>query len=658
MVPMRRYLAPLTALCLLVVGTPSLRAQGLADDKTAPVEQGKYVPAIELLPDSVAGLVRIPNLPKFCEGWSRTHFGQLMEDESMKPYIDAQRERAISYLEGLGSKVGLRPQDLYDIASGEVVTAWLPFEKDTRRPFTVCVVADIRGLRDKADDAAAQIDEDLKAGGWERKDIEHRGQQVRVYNNKPKPGQLKVEQIVISLDDTRIIAADRDSVVTDLLDAIAGEPKSEAISTDDDFKTILTRSAQAIRKPVQDGGGILSGEWFARPFQMGRIVRESLEIDRGNDVDILKLLENQGFDAVKAAGGVFAIAGNRYDILHRGYILAPATTDEPSKYQQAARMLQFPNVPIAEIPSWVHAGAASFNRLNLKIEDAFWASESLINEALGDEIFRDIIDGIRDDEDGPQIDIAKNVLPNLDNQVIVITDNTTPTELGSERMLVAMRVRNADAIKNAIRKAMEVEPDAELVEQLPGANIWRVQRGGESEDFDADLFKDLELGFDDEVVEEAPPLLDHWAIAMVDQGNGSTSPYLMFSNDADLLILIAKRIQEGTGDGLRDQDSIQQVMESLKDLGCQEPSFDRAVRLKLSLRAKYELLRQGKLKESGSVLASFYRRFLEGDEQEEDDPLEVSKLPPLEKIERYLPDGGSFFETTEDGWSLTGFFLK
>ena len=40
----------------------------------------------------------------------------------------------------------------------------------------------------------------------------------------------------------------------------------------------------------------------------------------------------------------------------------------------------------------------------------FWASETLLNEAFGDEIFKDIIEGIRDDEDGPQIDIAKNVL--------------------------------------------------------------------------------------------------------------------------------------------------------------------------------------------------------------------------------------------------------
>ena len=652
------------AICLWL-GPPCLRAQEVrettqeetkttaATEQDDATEQGTaagggdtYVPAIELLPGSLAGLVRIPNLPKFCDAWSKTHIGQLLDDESMQPYIDSQRDRAIDYLESFGSKVGLRPQDLYDIASGEVVVAWLPFENDKRRPFALCVVADIRGLRAEADEAVAKIDNDLKAGGWERMDAQHRDQTILVYNNKPKPGQLKVEQIAISLDDTRIIASDRDSVVTDLLDAIAGDPKSSSISIDDDFKTVLTRSGQAIREPVKEGGGIISGEWFARPFQMGRIVRESLEIDRGNDVDILKLLENQGFDALKAAGGVFAIAGNRYDILHRGFILAPPTTSEPSKYEQAARMLQFPNLPISGIPSWVHSEAASFNRVNLKIEDAFWASETLINEALGDEIFRDIIDGIRDDEDGPQIDIAKNVLPNLDDQLIVITDNTTPTDLQSERMLVAIRVRNAEAIKSAIRKAMEVEPDAKLLEDLPGTEIWRVERGGEAKTSTKICSKIWNL---DSTMKRSRSLHHCWTTGRSRWSIKDlvpSSPYLMFSNDSDLLILIAKRIAEGGDNGLAAEASIEQVIESLKDLGCKDSSFDRAVRMKLSLRAKYELLRQGKLKESGSVMASFYRRFLQGDEEEEDpDPLKVETLPPLEKIERYLPDGGSFFET-------------
>ncbi|MGI9473867.1 MAG: membrane or secreted protein, partial [Rubripirellula sp.] len=509
-----------------------------------------YVPAIELLPDSLAGLVRIPNMPRFCAAWEKTSIGQLFEDESMQPFIESQRSRAKNYLESFDNKVGLRPEDLYEIASGEVVISWLPFDNDKRRPYTMCVVADIRGLKAKADGAMDKIDNDLTSGGWIRNDVEHQGQQVRIYNTKPKPGQLKVEQVAVTLSDTRIIAADRDSVVTDLLDAIAGEPKGEAIAKLENFKTVLSRSGKAIQGPIQNGGGTISLEWFAKPFQMARILRESFEVDRGNQVDIIKLLENQGFDAIKAAGGIFALAGKKFDILHRGSILAPPTTGEPSKYEMAAQMLQFQNTPLESVPAWVAADVASFNRLNLQFEEAFWASETLINEAFGDEIFRDIIEGIRDDEDGPQIDIAKNVLPNLDDQVILITDNTLPTNLNSERMLIAIRVSNADAIKQAINKAMKVEPDASIMDVLPGVEIWRVQRGEGDDDFDAELFKDLEIGFGDEDAEEAPPLLDHWAIAMVDKGKGSDVPYLMFSNHPDFLVKVAKRILAGGDAGL------------------------------------------------------------------------------------------------------------
>ena len=164
-------------LLLLVAGSPLLRAQEVGS-KNASGDGPAYVQAIELLPSSLAGFVRIPNFPKFCDGWDKTHFGQLMDDESMKPYVESQRDRAIGYLESLGNKVGLRPHDLYDIASGEVVVAWLPFEKDKRRPFALCVIADIRGLRKEADEAVAQIDKDLTAAEWQRMDIEHRGQQV------------------------------------------------------------------------------------------------------------------------------------------------------------------------------------------------------------------------------------------------------------------------------------------------------------------------------------------------------------------------------------------------------------------------------------------------------------------------------------------------
>ena len=635
---------------LLLAPDPVLAHQN--DDAT------KYTSAIELLPDSIAGLIRIPNLPRFCEAWEKTSIGKMVEDEAMQPFIEAQKSRAKTYLEAFDNKVGVRPEDLYAMASGEVVVSWLPFANDKRRPFALCLIADVRGRAKEAKAALEKIDKDLGAAGWIRKDLEHQGQTIRIYNTEPKPGQLKVEQIAITLDDTRLLAADRDSVVTDLLDTIAGEPKGKPVVTLEEFQTVLKKSSQAILEPVKSGGGTIAIEWFAKPFQMARILRESLEVDRGNQVDIVKLLENQGFDAIQAAGGILALAGEKYQLLHRGSILAPPVTEEPSKYKLAARMLQFENRPLAKIPSWVHTEAASFSRINLRFEEAFWASETLLNEAFGDDIFQDIIEGIRDDEDGPQIDIAKNVLPNLDDQMILITDNTLPSDLNSERMLIAIRVTDAKAIGNAIRKAMEVEPDASLLKLVPGVDIWRVQRGAGDDEFDDDLFGDLDIGLGEEEIDEAPPLLDHWAIAMVDKGPGSEAPYLMFSNDPDLLVATANRISKDASDGLADQPQVKAVVSSLKELGCKAPSIDRVVRTRLSLRAKYNLLREGKLKDSDSVLASFYRRFLEDEEVDQGQSINAVDLPPLSVIEKYLPNGGGYSETTKDGWSLNGFLLN
>ncbi|MFG0261935.1 MAG: membrane or secreted protein [Novipirellula sp. JB048] len=643
-------------------GAATLRAQDASEEPRAQAGPalaagGVYVPAIKLLPDSLAGLLRIPDVPQFCDAWQQTHLGNLVNDPAMQPFVEAQRERAEAYLDSVDNRVGLKLKDLYEIASGEAVAAWLPFPKDKRRPFSMCVIADIRGRRAKADQVLEQVDQDLKANSATRTDLDYRGQVVRVYTVKPKPGQLKVEQIAITLDDDRIIASDRDSVVTAVLDAMAGEMKGPSISELPEFRDVLTRSSRAIQGPFTAGNSTVAGEWFARPIQMGRILRESFQVDRGNQVDILKLIENQGFDALQAAGGILAIAGDRYDVLHRGFILAPPTTTLPSKYEKAARMLSFFNGPMAEVPAWVGPETATVTRIRLNIEDSFWASESLVNEAFGDEIFMPMIEGIRDDTDGPQIDLKKNVLPSLGDEVILLTDNTVPADVESERMLVAIRLRNAKAIQVAVRKAMEVEPDASQIEAVPGVEVWRVQRGSESDaSFEADIFGDL--GFDDETVEQSPPLLDHWAIAVVEDASTPGEAYLVFSSHAELLIETAQRIGSGQDGGFAAQAEVKRVVDALRDLGAGEVSLSRIARTKLSLRVKYALLREGKLKDSDSVLASVIRRVFKEEEEGEADQLDALKLPPLSAIEKHLPEGGNFVVTEADGWSLSGFFLK
>ena len=646
-------------LAMLVSGSEALSSRAVAQQAAAAAPQAgaqtQYINATEVISGTAAGLIRIPDLPDFCDALEETHAGKLREEELVKPFFDAQRERLRNYLESVNNKIGVKPEDLYDIASGEVVFAWLPFPNEKRRPYSLCLVADIRDRKPKAVKALDQVDQDLKAGGWQRSDVTHRGETVRVYNAKRKPGQITVEQLAICLSDQRVITADRDSVVTDILDALAGKPNGKSIGQQSDFKAIINRAKEAIAGPMGTQGGTVAAQWFAKPFGMGRIVREALDVDRGNDIDIIKLLENQGFAAVTSAGGVVAINGKEYDLLHKGVIRA----ERP--FKMAARILQFDAEPRQPIPAWVSPDTASFNRLNIKIEEAFWAAGTLVDEALGDEIFDEMIKGIHEDKEGPQIDIRNNVLPSLDNEIILIADNVLPADVRSERMLVAIRLNDVDKLKRAIQKWGEVEPDASKMDvpALNGIDIWQViqGQGGVDEDFDEDLFGE----FDDfeEEEEEAKPLLDQWAIGVVPKGPGSTADYLMFSSHPELLIATAKRIQQGVKSGLADVPEVKRVVQSLRDLGVDKPIFDRVVRTKLSMRVKYELLRQGKLRDSDSVLAKLVQRIAEEEDQgNEPDPLNAQKLPPIAQIEQYLPDGGSYLEETKDGWETTGFLLK
>lgn len=616
----------------------------------------EYASAMSLIPDTAAGTLRVPNMPDFCQAWKTTTLSAFANDESMKPFVDAQRVRTEQELLAADLKVGIKLRDLLEIASGEAVIAWLPY-KDPRRPFSIAVVADTRGLRAKAEMAIDQVDADLVAGGAKRNDVKSGKDTIRVYALKPKPGEIKIEQVAIMLNDERIIASDRDSVVTALLDAIAGNSAVPALASSEDYNRITTQIGE--RPAVKETGadaGVIGLQWFARPLAMGRIIKEAAKVDRGRQVNVLNLLERQGFDAIRAAGGQFTIGHRHYDLLHHGFVLAPPVTTEPSKYKLAARMLQFPNAKNEPIPDWVSDKIASYTRLNWKMDEAFWASETLANDAVGDEIFRDIFDGIRDDEDGPKIDVAKNVVPNLGKHLIMLTDNEMPATETSERLLVAIEVTDAAALRDAVKRAMEVEPDASLIKGVDGADVYRVLHTDEPADFETELFDDLGLGEEPDP-NAPPPLLNQWAISVIQIQNGPGG-YLVFSSHPELLIDTAKRMLSSAGGGLGDTADFKQVREELVEIGGAEFAMQRMVRTDLSLRVKYTLLREGKLRDSDSLLASLARRAFEKVKEEDDDPLGAKKLPPFSKVEKFFRPAGTFLLTADDGWLLDGFLLK
>ncbi len=609
-----------------------------------------FVGALRLFPADTAGVVRVADMPTLCEVWKKTTLYELGQDDVMKPLLEANFGANGSMWKNVGDKVGVRPKDLFEVASGEVVAAWLPFENERRRPSCLAVVADIRGNHDDAAKILDRIDGELKADGATRSDVQKFGEAVRVYKPKTKPGQLKIEQVVIVLTDDRMIAANRDSVVFDMLEAIPTGGLKTPIADAELYQTVSERVAARVH--VDTPGSTV--QWYVRPIAMGRIIRDVAKVDRGNKVKIINLLESQGFDAVQAMGGTVVVAQSKYDLLHRGYIHAPPVTEQPDRYRLAARMLQFPNAKLEPLPSWIPKTIATATQINWKIEQGFWALETLVDEAFNDKIFRPTIAGIRDDKEGPQIDLEKNVLPGLGEHLLLLTDNTKPASTNSERMLIAVEVRNEAAIQEAVKKAMEVEPDVTLVESVPGVDIWKVERS--EDDLEEEAFFDDFADFEG-TEEEQPPLLDTWAIAMVGKAKGSSTPYLMFASHVELLVEAAERIQSGAGDGLASQADIKDLFEITRENGADSVAIQRTVRLSDSLETKYELLRQGELRDNSSVLSAIIRRMFKDEEQEELERPDAGDLPPYSQVKKFFRNASSFVETTDTGWNLNAFLL-
>lgn len=630
---------------------------------TASAQDENYVPAIRLVPDSAAGMARIPSVPNLVTAWEKTNLAALAHDPAMQPFIEFQKSISSQKSETLGFEIGIRPEDLLDVATGEAVAMWLPFEDDPRRPYAVAMIVDIRGNEAQARGLLEQVDKDLKAAGATRQVTMWAKQEIRRYSLKPLPGQLKVDEVAITMNEQRLIATDRESVLVSLLESATGKDTQPKLERAADYIGVQEQTANRAGESPDATVGL---EWFARPIAMGRIVKEVAKIDRGRQVNILNLLERQGFDAVAAVGGRLTLGEGDFDLRHTGFIWAPPIPGEPDRYRLAARMLRAINVPDQPIPAWVGPSIASFAKINWELSKAFWYAETLVDDAVGEPLFQDLLDGIRDDQLGPQIDIAKDVIPNLGEHVIILSDNVAPADLRSERMLVAIETTDATTLRQVVRKTMEVDPDATIVPSpVSGVEVYRVLRTEEPIDFEAELFSDLGIEAD----EDAPaPLLNEWAITVLDDpsreaAGGKTPGYLVFSSHPELMLETVERLsaagpQASLGE-TPEMISLRKHLEAFEsEAAAQEGhAIVRMARTDLTLRAKYSLMREGKLRDSDSVMASLFRRiFISKDDGTED--LGTDKLPPFEQIQKYFRPAAGISQATPLGWTLDGFLLK
>lgn len=655
-------------------------------------------PSETLLPNTTKAYISIPDVDKLREHFDQTQIGLLLNDPVMQPFVEDVQAQIRDKLSEASVRLGLSWDDLEDVYGGEVALALLQpwdhkaaaatlqavsieataqakaakknatdtqaavsaavekvqktLDAQRREQRAVAMLVDVTGHLPQANELLAKVAKNYLDKGAKQSSVEIAGVTIAVFTHPKKETEPTARMSFYCIHEDQLLSADRQDVMASIL------AKFKAPGTDDlkDFEPYV--KAMTYSRTAMEGAEA-HVRFFLEPFGYTEVKRAYSGGRRRRGTDLLRVLQNQGFTAVQGIGGQLAFKTKEHDIRHHTLVFAPAVQRKPgdlavTKYDLAARMLDFPNKADVKPMTWIPRGVATHLTFNWKMKDAFWYAESLVNEFAGDDVFKDVIENIQFDPHGPQIDIKKELTNHLGERATVLGDYRLPITPKSERMMFAVEVTNPETVMQTVNKAMENDPAAKKREHN-GHIIWELlNEEAEVAEVQITDFGGGFGGFDAPVEEEEEdkPFIPNSAVTVA---NG----HLLIATHVDYIVDVLEPLS--VADSLGEAADFQAITDSLVALGSDQDSFRLFARTDDAYRVTYELLRQGKMPESESMLGKILNALLTSEDAEEDElreqQLDGSKLPEFQIVRRYLGPTGFFVRTVDEGWTVSGCLL-
>ena len=592
--------------------------------------------AYDLFPDTATAVVWIADSNRLASQWEHTQLYDLARDPAIAPFFEEQRQEIESRLVDAGWRLNIKLEDLASYTTGQIGLAWLELPAIPLKPFAMALFADVDDAKGPNDKLLDKIEHALLARKATKVLLSHLGIEIAKYTLPKRPAALLSEDIYYAIASGHFLSTDDEGLMKELISRIKGESvATKTIAEDPVF--VEGRSKAQI-----SGAGQV--EYFVRPLGIARVLRAIGGKHSKSNADMLAVLRNQGFEAIKCVCGEIEFGTDTLDIAHRGYVLA----ERP--LPKSAAVLDFPNKASGDVPNFVGPNISTLLATNWNAE-AFWKTEGLVDELAGTPgVFHEVIEGIKVDPNGPRIDIEREVLPHITNDIYSISDSKPgAADVDSRRNLIALRLSNSPAMAKVLDRAMQNEPDAELVD-FKGHTIWKVVHRDDEEvtDLASDFGGDFGAPPAGQAGQQPAPWLSNWAITVY-------GDYLMFASHVEMIEDAIVQAESGELSPLVEEQDYQRVKAALvEQFGSDARSAWQVVRTSMAYRVQYELFREGKLMDSQSMLASILDRLLqnEGEMRIKKQKLDGKKLPPYEKVARFLQPGGVMFRSTDSGWSF------
>ena len=606
-------------------------------------------PSDILLPNTTKAYVSVKDVDLLREKFETTQLGQLANDPVMKPFVEDLRKQIESKLGQTDIRLSIELDDLKDVYGGEVCLAMIQPGGDVKQHALVLLV-DVTDHLKQANALLADIKKQLTQQGAKSSEQKIDGTTLVSYVLPKKRGAAVAQQAFYFIHQDQLVATDHEATAKEILSRFAGGGK-DVLKEFPVFKATMDRCAKAF------GATPAHVRWFVEPFGYLETTRAAAGGRKERGTDMLKVLRNQGFDAIKGLGGFVSFSVDDNETQHGTFIYAPPVVSKPGeKYKLAARMLDFPESKELTPQAWVPEKVTNYITLYWEMAKAFESAKTLVDESAGAEVFEDVLDSLKNDESGPQIDVRKDLIQQLGKRVTFFADYRLPISPTCERWCVGFEVQNASVVARTLAKAMEADPDASkriLVLGESKQTIWEISREEEEEGG-----LEIEIGgpgfgeFEEEEEEgQAPPMLDHAAFTVI---HGQ----LLITSHYDFMVEILK--EAGKRPPLDKAKEYVRVAAALKKLGAGQNAFAFFTRTDKAYHVTYEMIRTGKMPEAKSLFGGLLNQMMGPDEKGvlREQQIDGAKMPDYEKIRKYLGPAGAFVDSESDGWFVTGCLLK
>ena len=587
-------------------------------------------PTDELFPVSTKAFASIPDTDRLHKQFDRAPLGRLLADPLMKPFADDLKTQMHDKGAELKNAIGVSLKDLDGLATGEV---GLGIVKNQQEQASFAAVLDVADNLKGAQELIQRVDAFLiQQRNAKRSNLTHRGVALQIYDVPPaKPTETATQGVYFFMEGQLGIASDI-AVAQEIIDIAAGAIK-ENLASVPAYQACLKRATSSM-----DLAHDLA--FWIEPIGLAETAQKSQAKPSKKAAHALKIAKSEGFDAYQGIGGKINFAVANYGILYRVAVYAP------QPFRRAMKMLSLPNGVDTTPQPWVSREIGGYTTFNLDPLNAFDNFGTLFDSLFGEgeSVWPDVLDSLKNDENGPQVDLRNDVVAHLGKRISAVTDNAKPIGPHSQRRLFAAESINPKKLSEAIDRLMRNDSSV-VPHDVNGIKIY-------------------------EIIPEAPDELPELNINNVQQAKKNQVPpphggvavahgHLLISSHYEFIQQVVATPQ--AANPLAGNRDYQKILSTFQQLAPKMPtSIQGFVDDSDMYITTYEMFRQGKLADSTVPLAKMLNSLLnesgiEGSKQWKQ--IDGTKLPPFAKISHYGGVGGTGVSTEDNGWFVVGFIL-